>query len=450
MPVVKCANGKWRMGTGPCIYHTQAAAERAYAAYRATEHSTKEKQMDDELSTMLQKAIAAKLGDGWIRAMFPTTVIYVMYSTSPGPVDYEDGKMYEIPWRYDEELGLLVGEETEVQLDYVEKRLADEFGPELSAPIVWKNEAKRIVYGPVLVPGEKDYDGDKLTPEKIEEVAHEFMKNYRNSDIQHSLKNVAVPVESYLMPIDVELPGPRGLVAVPKGTWMLGDYVEDDTAWQECLDSKRNGFSIMGVPKEQAKIFARKSAGEVACKRVFLRELPDGTVTHVSLVDQPCVPKAEFLTVKSRGFVPRLFAKKHNPEEGDMKKEDVEKVLKEILDEKGADPEIEALKAKVDELQAQVDKATKSEPEVEPKVEPPAESDPAKKSEEDEIDIVALKARVDEQAEEIKAQKAFRAEAEKKLAIKPESQGLDSDPQPATKSRPDYGNRDGAGRKIRS
>jgi len=38
MPVVKCSNGKWRIGNGPCIYRTKASAERAYAAYRAKKH----------------------------------------------------------------------------------------------------------------------------------------------------------------------------------------------------------------------------------------------------------------------------------------------------------------------------------------------------------------------------------------------------------------------------
>jgi len=34
MPVRKCGN-KWRIGSGKCMYKSKAAAERAYAAYRA-------------------------------------------------------------------------------------------------------------------------------------------------------------------------------------------------------------------------------------------------------------------------------------------------------------------------------------------------------------------------------------------------------------------------------
>lgn len=43
MPVLKCPNGKYRIGSGPCMYTSKAAAERAYAAYRAKKHSPKKK-----------------------------------------------------------------------------------------------------------------------------------------------------------------------------------------------------------------------------------------------------------------------------------------------------------------------------------------------------------------------------------------------------------------------
>jgi hypothetical protein len=36
--LAKCANGKYRIGSGACIYKTKAAAERAYKAYLAKKH----------------------------------------------------------------------------------------------------------------------------------------------------------------------------------------------------------------------------------------------------------------------------------------------------------------------------------------------------------------------------------------------------------------------------
>lgn len=39
MPVFKCPNGKYRIGSGQCMYTSKAKALRAYAAYRAISHS---------------------------------------------------------------------------------------------------------------------------------------------------------------------------------------------------------------------------------------------------------------------------------------------------------------------------------------------------------------------------------------------------------------------------
>lgn len=32
MPVTKCSNGKWRIGTGPCMYRTKKSAEAGQRA----------------------------------------------------------------------------------------------------------------------------------------------------------------------------------------------------------------------------------------------------------------------------------------------------------------------------------------------------------------------------------------------------------------------------------
>ena len=39
MPVIKCKNNKYRIGTGPCVFTSKEKAERAYAAYRAKSHT---------------------------------------------------------------------------------------------------------------------------------------------------------------------------------------------------------------------------------------------------------------------------------------------------------------------------------------------------------------------------------------------------------------------------
>jgi len=42
MPVTRCANGKWRIGDGDCVYTSEAAADRAYRAYLAREGESEE------------------------------------------------------------------------------------------------------------------------------------------------------------------------------------------------------------------------------------------------------------------------------------------------------------------------------------------------------------------------------------------------------------------------
>lgn len=38
MPVRKCSNQKYRIGSGKCVYKSKASAERAYTGYRASKH----------------------------------------------------------------------------------------------------------------------------------------------------------------------------------------------------------------------------------------------------------------------------------------------------------------------------------------------------------------------------------------------------------------------------
>lgn len=172
---------------------------------------------------------------------------------------------------------------------------------ELAGMIVRKDEARRIVYGPVLVPGEPDSDGDVVTAEKIEQVAHRWMELYQNNDVMHSLINRAVPVESYVTPTELQYQLPSGeSVTIPKGTWMLGSKVQDDATWQKVLKGELTGFSIMAVSAAALKSVGASGVA-ASLKRVTLADLgPDWEVVAVSLVDDPAVPKAKWVAVKSR------------------------------------------------------------------------------------------------------------------------------------------------------
>ena len=43
MPVRKCANGKYRIGNGPCVYDTKSKADAAYKAYLMSQKAKKGK-----------------------------------------------------------------------------------------------------------------------------------------------------------------------------------------------------------------------------------------------------------------------------------------------------------------------------------------------------------------------------------------------------------------------
>ncbi|MED3648632.1 XkdF-like putative serine protease domain-containing protein [Halalkalibacterium halodurans] len=175
---------------------------------------------------------------------------------------------------------------------------------ELTAPFVFKNDEKRIVYGPVLVPDEPDTDNDVVTAEKIEEVAHKFVEEYGNIDLMHTLNNVGKLVESYILPMDWQI---DDQLLIPKGSWMMGVRVMDEDTWQAVKDGNLGGFSIMGIAKAAMKSAAKKAAE----KRTTLADLgEDWIVNAVSLVDEPAVPKAKWVAIKSKTEVTDETVKK--------------------------------------------------------------------------------------------------------------------------------------------
>lgn len=122
---------------------------------------------------------------------------------------------------------------------------------QFTADFVAKNEEEQIVTAPVLIPDREDRHGDVIPKENIEEVAYKFLAEYGNIDIMHTLKNVGVPVESYIAPTDLtfELEGREK--QVPKGTWMMSVKVTNGEVWQAVKSGEITGFSIYGAADPQ-------------------------------------------------------------------------------------------------------------------------------------------------------------------------------------------------------
>lgn len=180
---------------------------------------------------------------------------------------------------------------------------------ELNGPIAYKSAAKRIVYGPVLVPGEPDHEGEVLTAEKIEDVAFKFMEDFRYIDLSHTLQEVGRPVASHILDRPQTFAMKDGSVlSLPQGTWMLGIRVRDDKSWERVLSGELRGFSIMGVKRSAYDAIAAKSAGAVPIghkwedgelKKIRLQDLGDDWLAvAVSILANPSVFKSRFVSVK--------------------------------------------------------------------------------------------------------------------------------------------------------
>ncbi len=162
----------------------------------------------------------------------------------------------------------------------------------MTAPIVMKDLDRQIVYGPVLIPDMPDSDGDVVSKDKIERVAHRFLEEYRLMEHMHTLKSVARPVESYIAPVDIELGGNR----IPQGSWVMGAKVNDPDAWDDVKKGKLTGFSVVAVPTGATK-------GLTAEKKLTLSDIErsgqDWEVIAVGLVDAPAIELAKWTAVKS-------------------------------------------------------------------------------------------------------------------------------------------------------
>jgi hypothetical protein len=257
---------------------------------------TAEKRLSDDVRTGLQGAIRSRFGDrSWV--MDYDHDAKVVYFERGGMDEASSGKTYSLPYVDGDDITLSDEEPVEVvretQTTYVPK--GQQRG-ELTGPIVFKQAKKQIAYAAVLVPGEEDSDGEVLTAEKIEEVAHGWMATYRNIDLSHTLNNVdALPVESQILRMAEKVKIDGEDQVLPKGTWVLASKFADKEVWKGIEDGTYGGYSVMGVKRT----VATKSSG-IALKKTLLEDLGDDWIaTHVSVVDMPAVPKAKWFAIKS-------------------------------------------------------------------------------------------------------------------------------------------------------
>jgi len=113
-------------------------------------------------------------------------------------------------------------------------------GIALAGMFVSKSAQRQIATAPVLVPGERDSDGEVLTAEKIEEVALKWMEEYGNVDVLHSMNNAAFPEQVFIMG-HCNLTAPETVFALAK----KHPNVYADMSFQSASNIRR-AFKAMG------------------------------------------------------------------------------------------------------------------------------------------------------------------------------------------------------------
>lgn len=225
--------------------------------------------------------------------------------------NFDSNKNYEIPFTTDNAGLITLGDSTEVtqQTTYVAKSLG------FSA----KDDAKRLVTGPVMIPGCEDCDfkrGEKVfSVDEVEDLCHKYNTKFRLADQMHVYGStgeiIGESVENWTTKEDSEIKNINGdTVQLPKGTWMSTTKVNDDDTWQDVQNGKLRGFSGSYLAEKDANklleiISSQKSdktylENVIAMKnRVLIKDLENPIPVTISLVDSPCVYDAIFTSIKN-------------------------------------------------------------------------------------------------------------------------------------------------------
>jgi hypothetical protein len=112
-----------------------------------------------------------------------------------------------------------------------------------------KADSPHVVYGVVYEPCSKghnvcklDTQGDWVTPEELRKAAWAYMEKSRTVGSQHRGPAKAVPVESFIAPVDMDVDGET----IKKGSWVVGVKINDEATWEKVESGILNAFSIGG------------------------------------------------------------------------------------------------------------------------------------------------------------------------------------------------------------
>lgn len=114
-----------------------------------------------------------------------------------------------------------------------------------------EGEEQRVVFGEVLVPDDRDSQGDIYDAPTVEAAAHGFLAKWVRGRLgeQHQKRLVGEVdlLESYIAPCDFSVNGRK----IKAGTWLMKWKVHSDALWQKIKSGAITGFSIGGSAKKQ-------------------------------------------------------------------------------------------------------------------------------------------------------------------------------------------------------
>ena len=130
----------------------------------------------------------------------------------------------------------------------------------------FKDEEKRIVVGPAMIPNEKiirmDGNGEPyfvfFSEETIQKCAELYFKNSNhtttNVDHEKNLMDGVTVMESWIVENpDYDKSKSLGFKDVKKGTWFVSYKVENEELWQKVKNGEVLGFSVEGMFGQEIK-----------------------------------------------------------------------------------------------------------------------------------------------------------------------------------------------------
>jgi hypothetical protein len=102
---------------------------------------------------------------------------------------------------------------------------------------------KQILYCVVAEPDVEDLQGDILTADEIEKMAHLYLAEHRLVGDSHETVAKAAPVESFIAPMDLVVEGEQ----IKKGSWVIAIKVYESELWSAVEKGEYNGVSIGGT-----------------------------------------------------------------------------------------------------------------------------------------------------------------------------------------------------------